>query len=322
MFLTQGPRVFAIVLNYRNAGDTLRCVGALRRSRQRAIHPLVVDNASDGESVGRLAHGLGPALPLLASPTNGGYAAGNNIGIRHAMERDADFVWILNPDTEVEPNSLQLLMATMAQRPDVGVVGSLNLFGASSSPTIQSAGGRIDWDAGAVTETIGRGKPATSLKQREPYEVDYVTGASMLVRRRVFDDIGLLPEHYFLYFEETHFQVCAAQQGWRSVVNPLARVWHFQQSGAHLPAPYYTYYYIRGRMLFGKSFTDHDDDALEAGLAAFIDGWRLRVGERAPGYLPQYERLVAQALADGRQGVTGVRAEVTDMKGPVLSHGR
>ena len=251
----------------------------------------------------------------MVSPENGGYAAGNNIGIRHALERDADYVWILNPDTEVKPNTLQLLMATMAQRPDAGVVGSLNLFGGSQPATIQFAGGRINWEAGAVTETIGRGAPLSSHKQREPYDVDYVTGASMLVRRRVFDDIGLLPEHYFLYFEETHFQMSAAAHGWKSVLNPLAHVWHYQHSGASLPAPYYTYYYIRGRMLFGKEFTDHSDDKLEDGLAGFIVGWRARVAERAPEWLPKYEQLVEWGLDDGRKGRTGPRAEVDAMTG-------
>ena len=315
MFLTKGPRVFAIVLNYRNPGDTLRCVNSLRRSRQLALHPVVLDNASGDLVVERLRHQLGPTTPLIVNPVNGGYATGNNAGIRHSLERDADFVWVLNPDTEVEPNTLQLLMATMKQRADAGFVGSLNLSRGPGGATVQSAGGYIDWEAGAVTETIDRGKAAAGLKRRDPYRVDYVTGASMLVRRQVFEDIGLLPEHYFLYFEETHFQVRAAQEGWQSLVNPLARVWHHQQSVSRLPAPYYIYYYIRGRLLFGKEFTEHSDEVLETGLARFIEGWRQRVAQRAPGWLPEYEQLVSWALADGKSGVTGPRPEVNELVG-------
>lgn len=313
MFLSRGSRVFVVVLNYRNAGDTIRCLASLRRSRHRDLHPVIVDNGSPQPVIDRLRHAAGPALPVLATGSNLGYAGGNNIGIRFALERDAGFVWVLNPDTRVEPATLQLLLATMALRPDAGVVGSLNLFGGSNPPTVQFAGGTIDWEAGAVTETIGRGQLLSARKEREAYRVDYANGASMLVRRQVFEEVGLLPEHYFLYFEETDFQVEAARRGWASVINPLARVWHYQNSGSFLPAPYYTYYYIRGRILFGRRFTDHSDKKLIAGLDGFIGGWRVRVAERAPHWLATYDQLVGWAIADGRAGRTGPRADVDAM---------
>jgi len=311
--LTIGPRVFVVLLNYRSPADTLRCVASLRRSPSRGVHPVVIDNASGNGDSQRLSAALGPAIPVLETGSNLGYAGGNNLGIRHALERDADFVWVLNPDTEVEPETLQGLMTTMALRPDAGFAGSVNLFGGSDPPTIQFAGGRIDWEGGVVAESIDRGKPLSGRTRRDPYDVDYVAGTSMLVRRRVFEDVGLLPEHYFLYFEETDFQVTAARHGWKSVINPLARVWHYQGSAAHLPAPYYTYYYIRGRILFARKFTDFDDDRIVAGLDGFINGWRSRVAERAPGRLDTYNTLVEWALADGKAGVTGPRPDVDEM---------
>jgi GT2 family glycosyltransferase len=316
VFLSKGPRVFAILLNYQNPADTVRCLASLRRCVTRDLHPVIVDNGSRDGDVDRLAAAVGPAVPILANEVNVGYAAGNNIGIRYALERDADYVWILNPDTEVEPDTLQAMMTTMSLRPDAGFVGSLNVFGDSDPPVVQFAGGCIDWEAGAVTESIDRGKPVSSRPRRDAYEVDYVAGTSMLARRRVFDEIGLLPEHYFLYFEETDFQVTAAKQGWKSVLNPLARVWHYQGSAAHLPAPYYTYYYIRGRILFARKFTDLDDDSIVAGLAGFIGGWQSRVAERAPDWLDTHDRLVEWALADGKAGVTGARADVDSMRRP------
>ena len=316
MFVTRDPRVFVILLNYQNPADTLRCLASLRRSRHRGQFPVVVDNASGNGDVAALTAALGPVVPVLESSTNIGYAAGNNLGIRHALERDADFIWILNPDTEVEPDTLQGLLTTMSLRPDAGFVGSLNLFGQSDPPTIQSAGGLINWDAGVVVESLGRGQPLSSRPQRDPYDVDYVAGTSMLVRRRVFEEVGMLPEHYFLYFEETDFQVSAARDGWKSVINPLARVWHYQGSTSHLPAPYYTYYYIRGRILFAHKFTDFSDDRIVAGLSGFIDGWRARVAERAPDWLDTYDHLVEWALVDGKAGVTGSRPDIDALHRP------
>jgi GT2 family glycosyltransferase len=305
-----------ILLNYQTAGDTVRCLASLRRSSDRDIRPVIVDNASGNGDVARLSAELGPTIPILESPHNVGYAAGNNLGIQHALDRDADCVWILNPDTEVEPDTLQLLMATMALRPDAGFVGSLNLHGDSDPPTIQFAGGHIDWDAGAVTHSIGLGSPLAAYSRREAHDVDYVAGTSMLVRRSVFDEVGLFPEKYFMYFEETDFQVRAARSGWKSVLNPLARVWHHQGSTKRLPAPYYTYYYIRNRILFAKGLSQLRDDQIEEGLTGFIDGWRARVTARAPGWLDTHNRLVALALADGKAGVTGPQAEVDAMSRP------
>ena len=314
VFLTEGPRVFAILLNYQNPGDTARCVASLRRSLDRDIHPLLVDNAS-GDS-DRLRAELGPAVTVLENAQNLGYAAGNNVGIRHALERDADYIWILNPDTEVAPDTLQLMLAAMALRPDAGFVGSLNLLGDSDPTTIQFAGGHINWEAGAVTESVGLGQPLSTYRMRDAHRVDYVAGTSMLVRRGVFEDVGLLPEHYFLYFEETDLQVTAARRGWNSVLHPLARVWHHHGSARHLPAPHYTYYYIRGRILFAKGFTDLDDEMIEDGLVGFIDGWRSRVAARAPGWLDTYDHLVNLALADGKAGLTGYRADIHSIDRP------
>lgn len=232
------------------------------------------------------------------------------MGITHALERDANYIWILNPDTEPEPKTLQLLTATMASHPDAGFVGSINLVGGSNPPTVQFAGGRIDWDAGGHTESVAIGRPVNELRSVEPYEVDYVAGTSMLVRRAVFADVGLLPEDYFLYFEETDFQQEARAHGWRSYMSPLARVWHHQRSTGSVPAPYYVYYYIRGRLLFGQRHSKLTCGELEAGLAPFVTGWRDRVVNNAPGWIDTYDRLVQWAIEDGRAGRTGYRADI------------
>ncbi len=313
VFLSTGRRVFVVVLNYQHAGDTARCVTSLRRSGDRDLHLVVVDNHSEENTL--LRESLGQTVPIITSGANLGYAAGNNLGITHALACDADYIWVLNPDTEIEPKTLQLLLATMDTHPEAGCVGSVNLVGGSEPPQVQFAGGRIDWEAGAVTESLGIGRPLSSITATEPYPVDYVAGTSMLIRRPVFEDVGLLPEEYFLYFEETDFQMYAHSHGWLSFVNPLARVWHHQRSVGDLPTPHYIYYYIRGRLLFGQRHSNLSLDELEAGLAGFIDGWRRRIEQRAAGWLDAFDLLTATAIADGRAGRTGYRADIADVGG-------
>ena len=105
------PRVFAIVLNWNGLEDTLRCVESLGRTSYQPLTVLVVDNGSRVSPRERLT-AAGAAVELIENPRNLGYAGGNNVGIRIALERGADFVWILNNDALVEPETLSRLIDT------------------------------------------------------------------------------------------------------------------------------------------------------------------------------------------------------------------
>lgn len=313
---TQPPaRVFTVVLNYRTHDDTLRCLESLSQSTRRSQFPVVVDNASGPEAVERLRAGL-PATTLLVSGENLGYAGGNNLAIRYALERDAEFVWILNPDTSVEAATLEQLLDTARRRPEAGLLGPRVLYGGSRPLTVSSDGGRIDWQQGGATSNRNDGVAVTELPDEGAHEVDYVTGSSLLVRAEVFEDVGLLPEEYFLYFEETEFACRAAAAGWAALVDVGARIHHYKRSFGPLPEPYYVYYYLRARLLFAQRCSDADPGTVEASLDHFVLSWRDRVGRHAPGWLDTYDWLVDQAFADGHAGRTGRRDEIHAVASP------
>src|SRR6266542_4767197 len=115
-------RVFTVVLNYQDAADTLRCVDSLGSSNYREQFLVVVDNGSDAGTVAALTKGLSTRT-LILSGENLGYAAGNNLGITYALGNDADLVWVLNPDTEVRPDTLRRLVRTMSEFPEIGILG-------------------------------------------------------------------------------------------------------------------------------------------------------------------------------------------------------
>jgi GT2 family glycosyltransferase len=259
----RGFAVWSVVLNHREATDTLRCLDALGKVRYHPLTRLVVDNAS---GPGEVAWLRSAGATVVESGGNLGYAGGNNAGIRLALEAGA------------------------------------------ASPRIQSDGGRVVWEAGGRSELIGRGTaPGRGGEMRL---VDFVPGAAMLVRRKVFEEVGLLPEEYFLYFEETDFCVRAARAGWKVAVDTRARVVHRFAAPDGLPAETLIYYFVRNRLLFGRRFTEVPFEALLADLDGFIASWRRRVQERKPEWLGRFEELVALAVADARSGVTGWRAGV------------
>ena len=300
----RGFPVWAVVLNHREATDTLRCLGALGKMRYRPLTRLVVDNDS---GPGEVAWLRSAGATVVESGGNLGYAGGNNVGIRRALEAGAEAVWIVNPDAYVERGSLRRLVKVL-RHPEVGIVGPRILEAESATPKIQSDGGRIVWEAGGRSELIGRGTAPGRV--REMRFVDFVPGAAMLVRRKVFEDVGLLPEEWFLYFEETDFCVRAAKAGWKVAVETGARAVHRFASPEGLPAETLVYYFVRNRLLFGKRFTEVPFEALLADLDGFIASWRRRLQQRKPEWLGRFEELVAMAIEDARAGVMGKREGV------------
>lgn len=230
----------AVIVNYRTAELTVECLASLEpeireRPRCRAI---IVDNASADGSADIIANaitarGWSSWAELIRSPVNGGFAAGNNVALE-AIARDADqpdLVWLLNPDTRVEPGAVAAILAFFAATPSAGIAGS-SLVEANGTPWPYAFRFPTIWsevERGARLGLVSRllAKRAV-LRQMgpSPARVEWVSGASMVIRRAVFDAIGMMDEGYFLYFEETDFCLRAARAGWESWYVPTASVLH------------------------------------------------------------------------------------------------
>jgi GT2 family glycosyltransferase len=295
-------KVWAIVLNHEEAHTALRCLGALLAQRYPNLTVAAVDNDSGPDDVARLRTA---PVEVLETGGNLGYAGGNNVGIRAALEDGADAVWIVNPDAVPSPKALGHMMRLL--KDPVGIVGSRVLDGSKEIPTIESLGGAIDWEAGGSSILLEKDMQAPRWLRGRVRKVDFVPGASLLVRREVFEQIGLLPEEYFLYFEETEFCVRAADAGWRIVASPWADVEHRSSRGAGLPKETYLYYFVRNRILFGLRHSPVGFDALVEDVQPFIASWRRRVEEVDPSWLGRFEDLVAMAIDDARNGRMGRR---------------
>jgi GT2 family glycosyltransferase len=207
------PPVWIVLVNWNGADDTLDCLHSLGRLDYQPRHVVVVDNGSTDDSVARL-QAPWPNLDLLLSQTNLGFAGGNNLGIRYALNGGAAYIWILNNDTTVDPSSLSELIAVAEQQPDVGIVGSIQ-YEAGAGDVVQS------WGGGNFSRLTRNPSEATFPGPR-----DYITAASMLVRRRVFEEIGLFDERFFIYWEDADLSRRATEHGWRLAVAPRAVVYH------------------------------------------------------------------------------------------------
>jgi GT2 family glycosyltransferase len=234
------PKVAVAIVNYRTGALVVECLRSL--AGEVAACPgtrvTVVDNCSGDDSVPVIAaaiaaEGWGDWAELVASPVNGGFSYGNNVVVRagRASAAPPDFYWLLNPDTRAHPGSLGALLDFMAAHPKVGIAGSRFLL-ADGQPWPFAFRFPSFWSElanGLRLSVVGR-----LLKNRvglrpmgdRPEQVDWLPGASMLVRREVFDTVGLMDEGYFLYFEETDFSLAARRAGWETWYVPQSTVTH------------------------------------------------------------------------------------------------
>jgi GT2 family glycosyltransferase len=216
------PQVTIIVLNWNGLNDTLDCLESLGQLDYKNYKVLVVDNGSVDGSV-PVTRERFPEVTIVENGENLGYAGGNNVGLRYAMAQGADYALLLNNDTVVDPAFLRVLVDEVQAEPAVGIAGP-TIYYHERPDIIWSAGGAIDWQRGS-TRMVGLDERDEGQFGAEPRPVDFVTGCAMLVRRAVMEQVGLLDERFFAYYEEAEWCVRAARAGYKIVHVPMARMW-------------------------------------------------------------------------------------------------
>jgi GT2 family glycosyltransferase len=241
------PHVVYVVVNWNQCQLTLDCLASLRTQDYSRFDVVVVDNGSDDGSVAAIRTAF-PAITVLENPRNLGIAAANNVGIRQALAAGADYVFLLNNDTVVDPQMLGALVRTAEASPQVAVTGPTMLY-FDQPETIWCAGNRIDWRDGS-TWLLRNGEPVGNLAAVGPTEVDYIATCAACFRRSALEAVGPMDERYFIYYDETDWFARAHALGWRFVHVPEARMWHKVSASMRPASPATTYYMVRNRLLF------------------------------------------------------------------------
>lgn len=257
-------KVYIILLNYNSWQDTIECLESVLKSDYKNYQIIVVDNDSPNNSMDYIinwAEGkqevnynencqlkhlskpfekkpleyifyaqknlnaeniekykkLNNSLIFIQAGENRGFAGGNNIGIKYALAKDDfEYIWLLNNDTVIEKNSLSSLVA-YAKKNQLGISGS-SLMYYDNPKKIQAYGGHINKFFGTCSHII-------DIKDIQN-KLDYIVGASFLIDKKVIDKIGLLPEEYFLYYEETDYCFNARNNGFKLGIDIESIVYH------------------------------------------------------------------------------------------------
>jgi GT2 family glycosyltransferase len=199
------PQVTCVVLNWNGWRDTLDCLACLSRMDYPRLSVLVVDNGSTDESVSRICAAF-PGIPILQSLSNLGFAAGTNLGVRAALESGADYVWVLNNDTQPRPSSLRALVLRAESDPRLGAVGSV-------LPYLGNEGCIQAWGGGRINIWTARVQHAHAPHDERWFQ--FLTAASVLLRRQALETCGLFDEGFFLYWEDVDLSYRLRRRGWR-----------------------------------------------------------------------------------------------------------
>jgi N-acetylglucosaminyl-diphospho-decaprenol L-rhamnosyltransferase len=229
-----------VIVNYRTPALAIDCLSSLQLEVKENVNVRIwmVDNGSGDDSAQKIAHAIHLNqwhnwVKFRALGQNLGFAGGNNVAIREAFQSavSSDYVLLLNSDTIVQPSAIRALLQFMDEHPQVGIAGSRleEPDGTGQKSAFRFPSWRSELEQairiGALSRLLDRWIVARPPLP-DAHSTDWVSGASMIIRREVFETIGLLDDAYFMYYEEVDFCMRAQQAGWQCWYVPESRVVH------------------------------------------------------------------------------------------------
>jgi len=297
------PLIAIIIVHFLNPEDTYQCLLSVRESNYANQMIILVNNGSlDFDNT--LFQSAYSGIQVVHSDVNLGFAGGSNLGIEVALSHKADYVYLLNNDTIVKSDFLSALMHAFDQ-PEVGIAGPAIVHFENQEQV---------WIAGGIYRSMFgfAHREYCSRKHTQDHIVDFVPGAAMLIKREVFDIIGLIPESFFLYFEDLVFSLKAKQAGFKTMLVGQPLVAHKISSsagirGSDVFTPDKAYYFARNALLMQKSEIVGKAYVITGIIGQFIFGLPVYaifcLISGAADVIPHYLR----GLLDGIRGVTGMR---------------
>lgn len=241
------PKVAIIILNWNGLADTIECLKSIMQLDYITFEVLVVDNASSDGSVDaiKLAY---PNVNILCNDKNLGYTGGNNIALRYALEKDYEYFWLLNNDTVVDSCSLAEMLTIAENSSNVGLLSPV-IYYYDNPEEIQFCGSYVDFMNYNVKhfESIDDYFMSANISEISLW------GTALLIKRRVVENIGLLDDNLFAYYEDCDYSCRALRAGFKNIVIPKAKVFHKDsRSTGSRTAPLQVYLRFRNNYLFWK----------------------------------------------------------------------
>lgn len=279
--ITHYPRVSIIILNWNGLEDTIECLESLKKIAYPNYEVIVVDNGSQGNEPQLLQEKFGECIHLIRNDKNYGYTGGNNIGIKYALTNFLpDYLLLLNNDVVVAPDFLTEMVGLAAGDDQIGLVGP-KTYVYGTPDRLELVWYDVDMHKGRAFHVASREVDQGQYETAQ--EVNYIQGSCLLVREKVIQNVGLLDEEYFCYWDETDYCVRAREAGYKIVYAPRAKIWHkkspcskpwyrtLSRRGQAKMPPYRIYFMTRNNFKFMKK---HATPSQYRNFLAYFFGYR------------------------------------------------
>lgn len=261
-------KIAVVTVNFNTAEDTITFLTSLKKVKKAdfTIETIIVDNGS--KEVFKIPENLKDKdVILIRSDINTGFSGGNNIGMKEALKRGADYILIVNNDTEMDKNLIVNLLKVIESKPEIGVTTPKIYFAKGhefhKNRYKQEDLGKVFWFAGGHTDwnnvtSIHRGVDEVDHGQYDVTEkTDFATGCCMLFTREVLEKVGLFDDRYFLYYEDADLNERIKRAGYKMYYVPTAVLVHVNAAssgGAGNGNVLQDYFITRNKMLFGMTY--------------------------------------------------------------------
>lgn len=255
-----------IIVNFKNDSDTLSIVSDLNKNqlpKDTTIKIIVVDN-SRSKDLEKALQGVNNVVYIDSQEGNVGFAGGNNLGFKKALEIGSDYLVMINNDTQAPVDLVKNIVNSPIKDKHVGIVGGLIYFAKGFEyeegytpkdlgKVIWYAGGTVDWDNVYVghrgVNDVDHGQYAKTE------ETDFVTGCLFITRADVINKVGVLDDKYFMYLEDANLNMRVKKAGYKIVFDPQIKIWHKVAQSSGIGSPLNDYFLTRNRLVFGMTFT-------------------------------------------------------------------
>ncbi len=250
-------KVAIVLLNWNQSDYTIKCLESLNKIDYKNFTVFLIDNGSKIEELKTLEDYISSSklgIDFTKSSKNLGFTGGNNLLLQKVLDsKNYEYALLLNNDTEVELDFLTKLIEKINSDKKIGSVGPLvlnaidkNIVDSASTKTIVSL---------AQGTLVGHGKNRSELEIKEK-EVKYITGCAVLIRTEVLQEIGLLDNNFFAYFEDIDLGVRIAKKGYKNVFYPQSIVYHYGSISTGEKSEFYYFLSCRNRLIFAKKHTN------------------------------------------------------------------
>lgn len=257
--------VFISILHFGSPETTIKCLKSIKAIKKDSINLRIV--VVDNDTRNRISidkKELDLDIKLITSEENLGFTGGHNKAIKHAMDNGADYIMILNNDVTVDKDLIIELINQFKKNNKVGIASPKMYFtpGQEFHKDRYEKGdkGKVIWYAGGITDwdnviNSHRGVDEVDHGQFEKVEeTDFATGACMMVKREVIDEIGDFDKRYFLYYEDADLNMRIKKEGYKILFVPKGKLWHNNAGSSGSGSELQDYYITRNRMLFGMRY--------------------------------------------------------------------